>query len=124
MGPRRSVEPFDHTAHGEGAGHAGRLPALRPHPASYGARTLATDPLAMHAASSPERVAVVVDASGGARPSTTTFGELNRMTNRLANALTSLGARAGDRLVWCGPNSLEVMTVIHAARKTGLTAVP
>jgi acyl-CoA synthetase (AMP-forming)/AMP-acid ligase II len=85
---------------------------------------LPTDPLAMHAASSPERVAVVVDASGGARPSTTTFDELNRMTNRLANGLTSLGARAGDRLVWCGPNSLEVMTVIHAARKTALTAVP
>jgi acyl-CoA synthetase (AMP-forming)/AMP-acid ligase II len=85
---------------------------------------LATDPLAMHAASAPERIAVVVDASGGARPSTTTFGELNQMTNRLANGLKSLGARAGDRLVWCGPNSLEVMTVIHAARKTGLTAVP
>jgi len=85
---------------------------------------LATDPLAMHAASAPERVAVVVDAAGGARPSTTTFGELNRMVNRLAQGLQSLGAQPGDRLVWCGPNSLEVLTVIHAARKAGLTAVP
>ena len=85
---------------------------------------MATDPLALHAASSPDRVAVVVDTSGGARPSTTTFDELNRMVNRLGNGLLSLGARPGDRLVWCGPNSLEVLTVIHAARKVGLTAVP
>jgi long-chain acyl-CoA synthetase len=85
---------------------------------------LATDPLALHAASSPERVAVVVDASGGARPSTTTFAELDRTVNRLANGLRSLGATPGDRLVWCGPNSLEVLVTIHAARKAGLTAVP
>ena len=29
-----------------------------------------------------------------------------------------------DRLVWCGPNSLEVLATIHAARKARLTAVP
>ena len=85
---------------------------------------MATDPLAMHAASSPDRVAVVVDASGGARPSTTTFGDFNRTVNRLAHALRALGAAPGDRLVWCGPNSLEVLVTIHALAKAGLTAVP
>ena len=30
----------------------------------------------------------------------------------------------GERLVWCGPNSLEVIVTIHAARKAGLVAVP
>ncbi len=85
---------------------------------------MAPDPLAMHAAASPDRVAVVVDGSGGARPSSTTFAELNSTVNRLAQGLRALGAEAGDRLVWCGPNSLEVLVVIHAARKAGLTAVP
>ena len=28
--------------------------------------------------------------------------------------------RRGERLVWCGPNSLEVIATIHAARKAGL----
>jgi acyl-CoA synthetase (AMP-forming)/AMP-acid ligase II len=98
----------------------------RSRPESYEAEfpNLAPDPLAMHAAASPDRVAVVVAASGGAGPSTTTFAELNTTVNHLAQGLRALGAEAGDRLVWCGPNSLEVLVVIHAARKAGLTAVP
>ena len=55
---------------------------------------------------------------------TVTFDELNRMVNRLANGLYEGGARAGERLVWCGPNSLEVLATIHAARKLGTVAVP
>ncbi len=82
------------------------------------------DVLAVHAAAQGDKVAVVVDDSGGARPSTTTFAELNEMVNRLANALHERGARRGERLVWCGPNSLEVLVTIHAARKLGLVAVP
>ena len=72
----------------------------------------------------PDKVAVVVDASGGATPSTTTFGELNEQVNRLGNGLLAAGAQSGERLVWCGPNSLEVITTIHAARKCNLVAVP
>ncbi|MDQ1511046.1 MAG: long-chain acyl-CoA synthetase, partial [Actinomycetota bacterium] len=34
------------------------------------------------------------------------------------------GAQPGERLVWCGPNSLEVLLTIHAARKLNLVAVP
>ena len=74
------------------------------------------DPLATHADANPAGLAVLVDESGGARPSTTSFAELNALVNRLAHAFTSLGAHAGDRIVWCGPNSLEVIVTIHAAR--------
>jgi acyl-CoA synthetase (AMP-forming)/AMP-acid ligase II len=82
------------------------------------------DVLAVHAQSAPERVAVIVDSSGGGTASTTTFADLNAQVNRLGNGLLAAGARSGDRLVWCGPNSLEVLTVIHAARKCNLVAVP
>jgi acyl-CoA synthetase (AMP-forming)/AMP-acid ligase II len=82
------------------------------------------DALAVHAQSAPDKVAVIVDDSGGARPSSTTFGELNGLVNRLAHGLLAAGASSGDRLVWCGANSLEVLATIHAARKTNLVAVP
>jgi acyl-CoA synthetase (AMP-forming)/AMP-acid ligase II len=82
------------------------------------------DVLAQHAEHFADRTAVIVDASGGARPSTTTFGELNRLINHLAHGLVAAGARPGERLVWCGPNSLEVLLTIHAARKLNLVAVP
>jgi long-chain acyl-CoA synthetase len=82
------------------------------------------DVLAVHAGAQGDSVAVIVDGSGGATPSTTTFGELNDMVNRLAHGLRAAGARTGERLVWCGPNSLEVLATIHAARKLGLVAVP
>src|SRR5579871_1467317 len=82
------------------------------------------DVIAVHAQNTPDRLAVVVDESGGARPSNTTFRELNEAVNRLAHGLLATGAQSGERLVWCGPNSLEVITTIHAARKTNLVAVP
>src|SRR5262249_6513605 len=49
---------------------------------------------------------------------------LNSMVNRLAHAFRTLGMRRGERLIWCGPNSLEVMATIHAARKARQIAVP
>jgi acyl-CoA synthetase (AMP-forming)/AMP-acid ligase II len=82
------------------------------------------DVLALHAQAQPDRVAVIVDGSGGAAPSTTTFAELNALVNRLAHALAGEGGRDGERLVWCGQNSLEVLATIHAARKLGMVAVP
>ena len=82
------------------------------------------DPLQLHAEANGERAAVIVDAAGGARPRTLTFAELNRDVNRLAHAFRTLGMHPGERLVWCGPNSPEVMITIHAARKAGLVAVP
>ena len=85
---------------------------------------LPPDVLAVHAQNAPDRVAVVVDEFGGATVSTTTFAELNALVNRLGNGLLAAGARSGERLVWCGPNSLEVLATIHAARKCNLVAVP
>ena len=82
------------------------------------------DLLVMHADGRGDAPAVIVDGSGGARPSTTSFRELNSTVNRLAHALRAAGGQQGERLVWCGPNSLEVLTTIHAARKAALVAVP
>ena len=44
--------------------------------------------------------------------------------NKLGNGLLAAGINSGERLVWCGPNSLEVLITIHAARKCNLVAVP
>jgi acyl-CoA synthetase (AMP-forming)/AMP-acid ligase II len=85
---------------------------------------MSTDVLAVHADAQGDKIAVIVDESGGAVASTTTFAELNEMVNRLAHGLRAAGAQTGERLVWCGPNSLEVLATIHAARKLGLVAVP
>src|SRR5215207_5288100 len=79
------------------------------------------DLLRLYADASGDRAAVI---AGGGRPAAVTFEELNSSVNRLAHALRSLGMQAGERLVWCGPNSLEVVTTIHAARKAGQIAVP
>ncbi|MFC5995142.1 AMP-binding protein [Pseudonocardia hispaniensis] len=76
------------------------------------------DALAAHAAASPGRPAII-DERG-----TLGFGELNAMVNRLTHGLLGLGLRPGDRAVWCGPNSREVVTFVHAARKIQLMAVP
>jgi acyl-CoA synthetase (AMP-forming)/AMP-acid ligase II len=82
-----------------------------------------TDILTTHAELQGHAPAVIVDAAGGGHPSATSYGELNLMANRLANGLLSLGAR-GQRVVWCGANSLEVITCLHAVRKAGLGSVP
>jgi acyl-CoA synthetase (AMP-forming)/AMP-acid ligase II len=82
------------------------------------------DILAAHAVARADTPAVIVDVAGGARPSATTFAALNRLVNQAAHGFAAVGARPRDRLVWCGPNSLEVLVTIHAARKASLTAVP
>jgi acyl-CoA synthetase (AMP-forming)/AMP-acid ligase II len=82
------------------------------------------DPLRLHAEANGDQPAVIVDAEGGVRPQTITFVDLNRDVNRLAGAFAALRAQPGERLVWCGPNSPEVLVTIHAARKAGLVAVP
>ena len=76
------------------------------------------DPIAMHAAATPDKPAVIE----GDR--VTTYAELNEEINRLANGLLGLGIKPGERAVWCGPNSREVLVFCHAARKMGLMAVP
>ncbi len=84
------------------------------------------DPLQLHADAIGDGAAIVIDPAGDSHhdPGVITFSELNREVNRLARAIRALGVAPGERLVWCGPNSPEVLTTIHAARKAGQIAVP
>src|SRR5262249_56111602 len=53
-----------------------------------------------------------------------TYAELNRQANRMARVFRDLGLRAGERFIWCGPNSPALVAVGHARAKVGATAVP
>ena len=44
--------------------------------------------------------------------------------NRYGNVLRAVGVRAGEKVLWVGQNSAEVVAVNHAARKVGAVCVP
>jgi acyl-CoA synthetase (AMP-forming)/AMP-acid ligase II len=81
------------------------------------------DILSIYAQSQPGKPGVIDD-----RPDGTvvvwTYAELEAQSNRIANLLLSLGAGPGQKVLWCGPNSPDVVAVIGAARKIGAVAVP
>jgi acyl-CoA synthetase (AMP-forming)/AMP-acid ligase II len=81
------------------------------------------DLLTAYAKSQPDKPGVVDD-----RPDGTvviwSYAELEERSNRVANLLLTLGARPRDKVLWCGPNSPEVVAVINATRKIGVVAVP
>jgi len=81
------------------------------------------DILSIYAQSQPNKPGVIDD-----RPEGTvvmwTYAELEAQSNRVANLLLSLGAGPGRKVLWCGPNSPEVLAVMGAARKIGAVAVP
>src|SRR5215218_3817863 len=52
------------------------------------------------------------------------YAELNRLANRYAAVLQAHGVAAGETIVWCGQNGIEVVALINAARKAGAVAVP
>ena len=79
----------------------------------------APDSLTAQAALVPDTLAVL-DPEG----ERLTFAELEARANRLAHGLAGLGLAGGDPVIWCGPNSVEVLVTLHAARKAGLVAVP
>src|SRR5687767_3490335 len=81
------------------------------------------DILTAHAQLTPDKTAVVDDRPGSS-PRSVTFAELEARANQLANALLELGVQPGERVVWCGKNSLEVVIGLHALRKAGIGAVP
>ena len=81
------------------------------------------DFLTSYAESQPGKPAVIDDRGGG-EPVRWTYRELEEHSNRLANALVSLGAGPGEKVIWCGPNSPQVVAVIGATRKVGAVAVP
>ncbi|HXP21411.1 MAG TPA: AMP-binding protein [Streptosporangiaceae bacterium] len=81
------------------------------------------DILTIYATSQPDKLAVIDDRDGGGIVSWT-YAELEREANRLAGALVSAGAGPGRKVIWCGPNSPQVVAAMNAARKIGAVAVP
>jgi acyl-CoA synthetase (AMP-forming)/AMP-acid ligase II len=80
------------------------------------------DLLTTHAQNQPDKLAVIDDRGSG-EPVRWTYRELEERSNRLANALASLGIGPGDKVLWCGPNSPQVVAVINATRKLSAVAV-
>jgi fatty-acyl-CoA synthase/long-chain acyl-CoA synthetase len=81
------------------------------------------DHLSLYASSQPDKPAVIDDRPG-ANIVWWTYAELEAEANRLANVLASLGVGPGEKVIWCGPNSPQVVAVISATRKLGAVAVP
>ncbi|MGI9325126.1 MAG: class I adenylate-forming enzyme family protein [Pseudomonadales bacterium] len=52
------------------------------------------------------------------------FAEFEANANRLARVFQDCGVAPGDKILWCGQNSVWTATCGHAARKAGATAVP
>src|SRR5215207_4409873 len=69
-----------------------------------------------HAASAPNRPAVVIAGSG----KTLTYRELDDNSARLASALHALGLRTGDVIALISDNSAEAFEVYWAALRSGL----
>ena len=76
------------------------------------------DYLAGYAEAAPDRLAVVE----GNR--SLDYAAFNSAVNRVANVLAGAGVRVGDKVLWVGQNSLEVVVVVNALRKVKAVGVP
>ncbi len=72
----------------------------------------------MHAESTPDKLAVICGDQA------LDFATLDRRANQVANALTSIGCREGDRLAWMSYNSLAGAELANGVRRAGLVIVP
>ncbi|HLN67503.1 MAG TPA: AMP-binding protein [Streptosporangiaceae bacterium] len=81
------------------------------------------DILSIYAQSQPDKPGVIDDRPDGTVV-TWTYAELEAQANRVANLLLALGAGPGRKVLWCGPNSPEVVAAANATRKIGAVAVP
>ncbi len=81
------------------------------------------DTLSIYAQTQPDKPGVIDDRPDGPVVMWT-YAELEAQSNRVANLLLSLGAGPGQKVLWCGPNSPEVVAVMNATRKIGAVAVP
>jgi acyl-CoA synthetase (AMP-forming)/AMP-acid ligase II len=81
------------------------------------------DSLTIYAQTQPDKPGVIDD-----RPDGTvvrwTYAQLESQSNRVANLLLSLGVGPRSKVLWCGPNSPQVVAVMNATRKIGAVAVP
>src|ERR1700741_4640785 len=69
-----------------------------------------------HAASAPDRPAVIMAESGR----TLTYGELDDNSARLASALHAMGLRKGDVIAMLSDNAAEAFEIYWAALRSGL----
>src|SRR5467141_4143419 len=81
------------------------------------------DILGMYAQSQPDKPGVIDDKPDGTVV-TWTYAELDAQANRIRNLLLSRGVSPDQKVLWCGPNSPQVVAVMSAARKIGAIAVP
>jgi len=77
----------------------------------------------MYAQSQPDKPAVVDDRGQG-DVRTLSFAEIDDQATRLAGVLAGRGVGPGDKVAWCGQNSLGIVLFLTAARKLGITGVP
>ncbi|MGB5152449.1 MAG: AMP-binding protein, partial [Candidatus Sulfotelmatobacter sp.] len=71
-----------------------------------------------HARYRPDHIAVVVEDDR------LSFREFNRRVNRLANALSSLDVKKGDKVATILPNCLSLLDTYWAVAKIGAVVVP
>ena len=84
---------------------------------------MADDYLATYAVGMGNKPAIIDDRPG--QPVRTfTFAELHRYSDQVAHAVHASGVRPGDKVLWCGANSIKLLAFTHAARKAGCVAVP
>ena len=81
------------------------------------------DILSIYAEAQPDKPGVI-DDKGHGNVVVWSYAELEAQSNRVANVLLSLGSGPGRKVIWCGPNSPEVVAVMNATRKIGAVAVP
>lgn len=83
----------------------------------------AVDLLTALAAALGDKPALIDDRPDG-RVIEWSFSALEANANRLASVFRDHGVAPGDRILWCGHNSVWTVACGHAARKLGAVAVP
>ena len=76
------------------------------------------DVLALHTAADPDKTAVI----DGDR--VMNRRDFNALVNQYAAVMLDANVVAGEKVLWVGQNSLEVVAINHAARKVGAVCVP
>lgn len=73
----------------------------------------------VHAAANPDKLAIVMAASG----ETMTYGEMEARSNRVAHLLRQCGLKRGDTVAVLLPNCLTYLPIIWGAQRAGLVFV-
>ncbi|MBV7316566.1 long-chain-fatty-acid--CoA ligase [Shewanella sp. NIFS-20-20] len=76
------------------------------------------DYLVATAAKMPQKTAIIYEQQA------ISYGELDRMSNQVANGLTALGVGAGDKVALCCPNVPEFAAVYYGILKVAAVVVP